>query len=232
MQLVYKSHHQPFFAKCAYCENVVVGFQHGDIEHYRPKAAVSDAWHNPVTVTEPDGTETNHPGYYWLAYDWQNLLLSCGTCNQITKSRVTGRLIGKGTRFPVVGFRASRMGDETKEDPLLIHPVRDDPADHLRVDETGVMIGTTFRGDMCITVFGLNERETLLNGRARCVKQTRNLLALIQFTASSTDGRPDDLRELFLQLREIEDGRVPYSAAGRAVIARFRDGLAHRSERT
>ena len=233
MQLVYKSPDEPFFGKCAYCETMVVGFQHGDIDHYRPKAAVSNELHSPVTITAPDGTETDHPGYYWLAYDWQNLLLSCITCNQIKMSRVSRRLIGKGTRFPVDGFRALTMGHETKENPLLLHPVCDDPADHMRVDETGVMIGKTPRGDMCIAVFGLNARETLVNERARCVKHTRNLLALIVcFVASSADGQADDLSELLLQLRKIEDGRVQYSAAGRAVIARFRDGLAHGSEGT
>ena len=226
MRPFYKSLQGAFHGKCAYCETMVVGFP-GDIDHYRPKGAVSDETGKTAKIRAPDGSEMDHPGYYWLAYEWTNLVLSCSTCNRYLRSPMTGRRIGKWTCFPVRGFRASRMGEESRERPLLLNPVYDDPADHLEVDETGIMIAKSARGQMCITIFGLNDQESLVNERARCVKHTVNLLALIRYRASSADGQADDLRELFLQLREIEDGRVPYSAAGRAVIVRFRDGLAH-----
>ena len=57
--------------KCAYCEG---NFQHSEaaleIDHYRPKSKV---------------TGTDHVGYYWLAYEWSNLLPACKTCKWIQK---------------------------------------------------------------------------------------------------------------------------------------------------
>jgi hypothetical protein len=29
-----------------------------------------------------DGDALTQPGYYWLAYEWSNLLISCQLCNQ------------------------------------------------------------------------------------------------------------------------------------------------------
>jgi len=42
---------------------------------YRPKGAVQQA----------PGQKKEYPGYYWLAYDWNNLLFICTACN--TKKR-------------------------------------------------------------------------------------------------------------------------------------------------
>ena len=50
--------------KCAYCET---GGGKADIEHYRPKGSVKE--------------EDTHSGYYWLAYEWSNLIPSCVKCS-------------------------------------------------------------------------------------------------------------------------------------------------------
>ena len=57
-----------FHGKCAYCESFYAAQAPVDIEHYRPKGAVED---------DPD-----HPGYWWLAMAWENLLPSCIDCNR------------------------------------------------------------------------------------------------------------------------------------------------------
>ena len=57
-----------FHGKCAYCESDYAGTQPVDIEHYRPKGEVEGV---------PD-----HPGYWWLAAEWENLLPSCIDCNR------------------------------------------------------------------------------------------------------------------------------------------------------
>ena len=53
-------------ALCLRCHN-----DRGDVEHFRPKSAVLD---DPL-----------HGGYWWLAYDFQNYLLSCSLCNRVRK---------------------------------------------------------------------------------------------------------------------------------------------------
>ncbi|MEZ5007772.1 MAG: hypothetical protein R2753_06420 [Chitinophagales bacterium] len=50
--------------KCCYCEKPI---DKGDLEHYRPKKG----W------KQNNGAAMTKPGYYWLAYRWRNLLLSC-----------------------------------------------------------------------------------------------------------------------------------------------------------
>src|SRR5207244_3555440 len=60
-----------FHKKCAYCEGKVSGHFPLDAEHYRPKKE----------VTEGRTRLGGHPGYFWLAYEWYNLLLACRDCN-------------------------------------------------------------------------------------------------------------------------------------------------------
>ena len=60
----------PSVGRCAYCEGRNSAGEFGDAEHYRPKGEVTEN-RKPIS----------HPGYYWLAYEWYNLLLSCKKCN-------------------------------------------------------------------------------------------------------------------------------------------------------
>ena len=54
------------YDKCCFCESKLGHAQFGDVEHFRPKArAQQDAAAAPTS------------GYYWLAYVWDNLYLSC-----------------------------------------------------------------------------------------------------------------------------------------------------------
>lgn len=55
--------------KCCYCEGPVEG-RFDPVEHYRPK-----------TLVARDGTTPERPGYWWLAFSWENLLFSCPYCN-------------------------------------------------------------------------------------------------------------------------------------------------------
>ena len=48
--------------KCAYCEANTQVVAHGDVEHYRPKSI-----------------------YWWLAYCYENYLVSCAICNEVHK---------------------------------------------------------------------------------------------------------------------------------------------------
>src|SRR5262245_43258183 len=59
-----------FHGKCAYCESNIISKDAGDVEHFRPKAGVEHG----------DGTRS-HYYYAWLAYEWDNLLISCRTCS-------------------------------------------------------------------------------------------------------------------------------------------------------
>ena len=229
MQKIYKSRQGPFYEKCAYCERDVPMNQ-GSIEHWRPKGRVTSASNKLVKIKTNNGTMCAHPGYYWLAYEWQNLLLACGTCNGSLRIEVSGQsqLVGKGTRFPVKRFRAKKMGEESRERPLLINPVMEDPADHMKVDrDTGVMIEKTPRGKICIDIFGLNIREALLEKRLEYIKKTRSLIkySLIQIKFGEPDEKEEAMRELTKKVERIKSGAIPYSAGCRVVLQEFRNEL-------
>ncbi len=64
------------FGKCCFCERIVG--TDGDVEHFRPKQAYQQA----------PGDSLERPGYYWLAYEWDNLYLSCSACNQRHKQNL------------------------------------------------------------------------------------------------------------------------------------------------
>ncbi len=115
--------------KCGYCE-VKITEAAGDVEHFRPKNAL---WELTAPGAELEdlvnqrGRKYNKrfdSGYYWLAYDWDNYLVACATCNQRWKSAL----------FPVQArrTRAPQEGDEHTEHALLLDPFGPlDPAAHL-----------------------------------------------------------------------------------------------------
>jgi uncharacterized protein (TIGR02646 family) len=91
--------------KCCYCERMRDTYGEIDVEHFRPKKGIKE--------------EDGHPGYWWLAYKWENLLLACKSCNR-----------EKSNRFPLLpgGKRAFAEEDDLdREKPVLINPVDEDP---------------------------------------------------------------------------------------------------------
>ncbi len=209
----------PFFGKCVYCEENIFRAQHGDAEHFRPKAAVD--WVDFERVKIGKGkTRRDHPGYYWLIYDWKNLIPACVLCNQISTKNSEGKKIGKLNRFPVEGKHATQPNQECKEKPLLINPASghpdDDPAEHLVVDKTGVMIPKTRRGETCIDVFGLNYRD-LPDARKVVFDSARNELAAL-LRASAVDPDGNEKKHLEEKLKDFLSGKSEHSAAGREGI--------------
>lgn len=218
---VYKEMRQVFLdafhGKCAYCEaKIKLDQHHGDVEHYRPKGRVTDDKGRPVTIASPEGPPTPHPGYPWLAYDWRNLLPACAACNRPGRNR-QGRTVGKWDRFPVSRFRASSPGEESRERPLLLHPVFDDPDEHLGLDaETGIVFGKTRRGKKTIEVLDLN-REGLPEERHQRYLE----VSAVVFGAHAEHQNPALLRQWLETLETYRDGVASYSWPGRLAIADF-----------
>ncbi len=188
----------PFRGRCAYCEANIRDFQHGEIEHFRPKKAVTDENDLPVPMACPDGMTREHPGYYWLAYDWRNLLASCITCNQPGEHG-----IGKRNRFPVrFGRHAVTPPEVAQEQPLLINPAdpgEEDPERHLSVDtDRGTMIHLSDRGEMCIKVFGLNIRDQLVTERRSAMEAVKaKMSTAIHASAPAADQAARELAAMF-----------------------------------
>lgn len=206
-----------FHGKCAYCESPIASDQPGDIEHFRPKGELTDSENRPVLVDGAHGGNIPHPGYYWLAYDWRNLLPSCTDCNRPSKQKTGGKKrLGKWKQFPVKSFRAAKPGEESQEEPLLINPTQQDPEDHLAIDPaTGVFIPKTREGQVCIDVFGLNDREALVEARKRVMDDVTSLLGIMFVHMTHA---PDVATTKLQRLLRIKAGHEPYTAAARTAL--------------
>ena len=219
---VYFNENGPFRGKCAYCEQKIVGDQHGDIEHYRPKGKVTDEDDKEIIISEK-GKKKPHPGYYWLAYDWRNLLPSCGLCNKPATEQKTGEAIGKRNRFPINGSRAVKPGKESLEKPLLLHPCSDYPSKHLKIDETGIFSALSKRGEMCIKVLGLNLRG-LPGDRKKVYDDVKNRIGIL-VQGLVTDPNGDKTKERVATLNEIKDGYGAFTAVALKAIDDSKENL-------
>jgi hypothetical protein len=97
----------------------------------------------------------------------------------------------------------------------LIHPVLQDPEQHLSVDDTGIFAAKTPEGRTCIDIFGLNRREALVECRKATYRETKDkiiaLLNALHHTAPEVGSRMSELQD-------IKGGRKPYSAPARVAI--------------
>lgn len=173
-QLLVRVHH----SKCCYCEKRYRSVACLQIEHFRPKLGVRQ-----TSAQEGDWL----PGYYWLMYRWDNLLLSCAECNN-----------RKGTVFPLTqpADRArSHHDDISQESALLLDPVQQEPRDHIRFSDDRP-IGISCEGKVTIRSIGL-DRKTLESDRLDALILIKTLLNLIKLA----DGKPG-LEETAAEARE------------------------------
>lgn len=164
-----------FSNKCGYCEDLVVNtiIRRPDLDHYRPSNGVKEF---PSRAEVLDSHGRPHPGYYWLAYHWANLLPACPSCNRPGN---VGGTVGKWDFFPISGTRAfGPIADiDDYERPQILNPWVDDPRAHLKFDfELGIIAGRTKRGKATVKILDLN-RDGLITGRQEALELARVAVA-------------------------------------------------------
>jgi uncharacterized protein (TIGR02646 family) len=139
-----------FHKKCAFCESNTKAGAVYDTEHFRPKKI-----------------------YYWLAYEWSNFLLSCQRCNRehkgtkfpIEKGRAKVPFVDFNDRNSVLAFAKTCHIEsdalEKAEGRLLLHPVLDDPTEHLEFKANGEVTFKSKKGEQSIKFYGLNSEKRL-----------------------------------------------------------------------
>jgi len=137
--------------KCCYCERKIRASDYGAVEHFRPKGG----------FRQDEASAEEKPGYFWLAYTWSNLLVSCSICNTSWKQ----------TYFPLRDPARRARSHKARirgEQPLLVDPAQEDPRDHIRYNGDAPY-ALTDRGQATIDRLGLRrgdlreERQTLLS---------------------------------------------------------------------
>lgn len=206
-----------FHGKCAYCEKTI---ERGarEVEHYRPKGGVED----------PD-----HPGYWWLAHSWTNLLPSCGPCNKGLHQHVVTvdmtvedveklqaepavKLMGKANNFPVGAARLTAKAEvHDVEQPRLLDPTRCEPSEHLRWSHASDFSVLTPRidsgqpsieGEETIRCLALN-RVGLVEARTKQLNILRAQRVRIMEKLEQSRALPKGLQTLAMQLilHSVED---------------------------
>jgi uncharacterized protein (TIGR02646 family) len=181
---VKKALEELFFDKCVYCELNPTGTSAWDVEHFRPKGRVAE--------------RDEHHGYYWLAYTWENLFLSCQFCNQKRKDQPR---FGDPAELPAAGkVDHFPLADETQramsplepienESPLLLDPCSDDPETVLNFDVQGFCVEVTELDPVAtnsIAYFHLNRRR-LRDARIAKIEQTVAAVKALDGTVSILD---------------------------------------------
>lgn len=103
---------------CCYCQHPIPA-KYNDVEHFRPQKAPANS--------------KDHPGYWWLVYEYRNLMFACPECNRSNKQH----------NFPINAANWDQDYQEyfndsdnymntidQKEQPLLINPLEDDPEEY------------------------------------------------------------------------------------------------------
>ena len=188
--------HTAQYGKCCYCESLIDHVGYENIEHFRPKGG----------CRQSEVSSEKMMGYYWLAYDWDNLMISCPRCNTSHKRNF----------FPLEnnGRRAGLpTSDLSSEQPLLIDPFRDDPADFIAFHaEVVFAINNNHKGRETIKALGLDRGP--LEDRRREKWGLYKLLNQVIHTSEQQEGNVELLnaaREARQYINKVKDGSEEFS---------------------
>ena len=207
--------------KCGYCESDELDPK---VEHHRPVGQVS-------------GGKKNNNGYYWLAYEWTNMVASCTDCNNppnkgrkfpITTSRAFAPLKDVNGNLDLNAFRYDHA-EMLAEGAELLHPeFMDDSIHHFEFNRDGEITGVSPHGIVSSRVYGLG-RDTLNVNRRRVYEQfERRVERLIRRRLRSENPIDeaffiDEIGEIFRDLlnQRQNESSYPYTKFTRAMIERF-----------
>jgi uncharacterized protein (TIGR02646 family) len=185
--------------KCFLCESKITHISHGDVEHFRPKAAYRQS-----------ASDALHTGYYWLAYEWSNLFLACQLCNQVFKKNL----------FPLSNPTARATSHKkplSKEKSLYLDPSVDDPERYVSFRrEVPFPINANPRGKATIMDLGLT-RPKLNEKRFERYKLLQSLYDL----ALMKPPTPESVRAQALLDKAVLDSTEYASMTRAAVRANF-----------
>ncbi len=181
--------------KCCYCERKRDMKRESDVEHFRPKSEVAGE---------------DHPGYWWLAYEWDNYLLSCKTCNQTYKK----------CHFPLIPGSPRAQGpndDLNSEKPVLIDPAKEDPERFIgfywsnAIFVKAIGLDDDLRGYETVKLLGLN-KGTLPEQRAEIIDELLDI-AKLYFHAKLSNNT-----ELFEEMKN----KIKWATSAEREFAGFR----------
>lgn len=197
--------------KCGYCEKSIVD-EREPIEHYRPKKGKTP--------------------YFWLAYSWDNLLLSCDKCNSHKGSRFPieneqNRIKSDNLSFDILHNQISKYTKTEK--PLIINPEQETVeslAQMLTFDLHSAEIkakNNNHKMKITIDFCGLNRSTLQQFKRLPIVNDLKRLIRIFKEThKGNLTAYIDSLKSLKQKLREeCEDETQEFLAYRRFILEHF-----------
>lgn len=189
-----------FHKKCGYCETKIDFHNIGVVDRYRPYKGVRDQ------------KEYFEDLYWWLTYNWENLIYSCKECSQY-----------KAAYFPIEGKRAlNKKNSLEKEKPLLINPCLGEPNLYFSYDEDGNIYSEKDEGAQTIELLKLN-RTNLIESRKLAKQEIIEIVERIVKNGSDSIS----LKELdYLQnIFNLEDPSIEFLSFKKWVLLNELDSI-------
>ncbi len=201
--------------KCAYCESPVNATAVLEVEHFRPRNGISG---------NPGGG-----GYYWLTYEWSNLLLACRNCNSKKRTKFP---IGAKVRRAKIPLEDGRLissecciptsSSLSEEEALLLHPGFDNPEKHFAFLSDGRVKGFTDRGNECIQVLGLNRKQLVLERKKIVDSMVRDIKRILVGIPEYGNGYfENEFERYFCRLLKLQEPTNAYSRLGWFIYNNF-----------
>lgn len=205
--------------KCWYCETNEIRSDN-PIDHFRPKNKVSEC--------------ADHPGYWWLAFDWKNYRYSCTYCNSRRVDVETEG--GKQDHFPIfVPPEWNKCPEDTNvERPMLLDPIKDDDCKLLTFNDNGEACPVVENEDSeeykkvnrSIELYHLNHKPTT-RARRFVFQRIRSLISSTnELLDEGVDEKSEAIRENrkeLIRLIRPECKSTKFNTAARIYLKKYED---------
>lgn len=204
--------------KCAFCENDTTAGASLQVEHYRPKAKVTE--------------DEDHPGYYWLGYVWSNLLYACSKCNRSKSNFFPIKSSINRVETPSLVTPEELNYDECQsnykdyldEEPLIINPEITDPRKHITFLANGKIRGNTDEGKETITKCKLY-RKPLVIARKKLIGDTLHELKKVVLAFNNNEVGAETVQYVvkneIVKLLKIYNENKSFSELARTALSNF-----------
>lgn len=186
--------HEVFHGKCGYCEIKIDYPELGTVDRYRPNNGVRDK------------NEFHQDLYWWLTFEWDNLIYCCKECNQY-----------KGNYFPIKGRRAlNEKDDYENEHRMLLNPYLDETDKHLNYlhSNDGHIDALTDEGNQTIELLRLN-RTNLLEGRKKARKE---IIDAVESLINGEQIKNQIIKKHLAKIYDLEDPSIEFLSYKRWVL--------------
>ena len=206
--------------KCWYCESDETRSDM-PVDHFRPKNSVAEC---------PD-----HPGYWWLAFDWQNYRYACTFCNSRrvdVENKTTG---GKQDHFPITEPPARAMNEDDNwqsERPVLLDPLIEEDTLLLTFHENGFPREKNQdkdsleykRANESIYFYHLDHRKAVLKRKkiAIDIKNHYNAIEKLEAQTEKTQAVKEQINHHRKEIIKKVRSKAPFCSAARVYLQRYK----------